>query len=201
MKCSEPLAKPDKIWLLFGVIFISNPLIMDATLLATLVGVLTGVVSSFITHYFQVRLERQRMLLQAQTNSRKEFKLEIAETVKTIMAMIHEVAWTSWEVSKGKADKESLAAYDERAKQNLTLMSEKLALIAATDIATYEQVRAIAQSVYSLDVELAEALVEFSEGNIPKENFGQIKQTANTIEKELPQKFADILRSVDEILV
>lgn len=174
---------------------------MNTTLLATLVGVLTGVISSFITHYFQVRLERQRMLLQAKSNSRKDFKLEIAGTVQTIMAMIHEMAWTTWEASKGQAKNKDvyLSQYNEKAKKNLTLLSQKLALIAATDISIYEKIREIAQTVFSLDEELANELVKLSEGKSSNENFAKMKKEVNNIEGHLPKQFAEILKLADKM--
>ncbi|MEL7003755.1 MAG: hypothetical protein AAFN93_13615 [Bacteroidota bacterium] len=172
----------------------------NATLFAALIGVVTGVASSFVTHFFQVRLEKQKKQLESEINRKNEFKKEIAQTVQVIMAMVQEISWVSWEVTKGTAYKsqEYLENYNKTAKEHLGKASAQLALLAATDLSVYNRLREIIQEVYDLDLELANGLVDFVEGKVDKDHFMQMKKKALQVEKALPTKFAEILNTVDE---
>lgn len=171
----------------------------NATLFAALIGVLTGVASSFVTHFFQIRLERQKKQFEIEVNKKSEFKKEIASTVQVIMAMVQEMAWVSWEVSKGKVQerKDCLEKYNLTAKSNLSKASAQLALLAATDLSIYNKLREIAQEVYDLDLELANHLVDFMDGKEINRIFSEFKGKVSIVEKELPKKFAEILNTVD----
>jgi hypothetical protein len=172
----------------------------NATLFATLIGVLTGVASSFVAHFFQIRLERQKNRLETETNRRNEFKKEIANTVQIIMSMVQEISWVVWEVSVGKSEKsgEYLNKYNSSAKENLSKTSAHLALIAATDLPVYDKLRKIAQEVYALDLELANSLVDFIDGRVNNDHFSSLKKKVGLVEVELPNKFAEILKTIDK---
>jgi folate-binding Fe-S cluster repair protein YgfZ len=172
----------------------------NPTLFATLIGLLTGVSSSFVTHFLQIRLEKQKKQLETEINRKNEFKKEIANTVQVIMSMVQEIAWVLWEVSKGKAEKSKdyLNNYNLTAKNNLSKTSAQLALLAATDLSIYNTLREIAQDVYNLDLDLANNLVDFVDGKTSIENFSELKEKVSIVETELPKKFAEILIAVDK---
>ncbi len=172
----------------------------NVNLFAALIGVLAGVASSFVSHFFQIRLERHKNQLESEVNRKNEFKKEIANAVQIIMSMVQEISWVSWEVSKGKAEKsnEYLNKYNGAAKENLSKTSAHLALIAAIDLPVYEKLRKIAQEVYDLDLELANSLVDFIDQKVDIDHFSTLKKKVLLVEEELPRQFAEILKTVDQ---
>ncbi len=172
----------------------------DTTLMAAFVGVLAGTTSAFVTHIFQIRLERKKKEIESRNIFKKELKKEIAIAVQAIMSLIQEISWASWEVQKNgnKSSSMILEQYNINAKQKLSEISKQLAFIAATDLRVYDRLRAIVENVYMLDVQLANSLVDLTEGKIQKAHFSNLKDSIRKIEYRLPLKFADILRSVDQ---
>ncbi|MCI4671858.1 MAG: hypothetical protein MRZ79_27195 [Bacteroidia bacterium] len=174
----------------------------NPSILAAIVGVSTGVISAFFTHIFQLRFERRKNQIDSKYKWKNEFKKELANTVQTIMEMIQEVSWVAWEVSKKRGEKSEayLQKYNASAKQKRSLISKQLAMIAASDRDTFKKMREVATIADKLELEFADSLVDYVDGNLEEEVFGKkLKVDAKKAYDELPEKFIEVLKFVDTL--
>ena len=89
--------------------------------------------------------------------------------------------------------------YDSRAEGDLAKLSEKLALLAATDLSTYQKIEEMHQIVIKMDGQLARAFIDFENDKIDNQVFDSMNTKANELAQSLPLQFANIIRSVDDL--
>lgn len=168
---------------------------MDLT--TPLLAMISGVSLTLLTHYLTVKLERQKKAIDTTAHELSQLRMDISMTIKEIMLLIHEISWTTWTVVKVGKSKEVdyLDAYNQSARPILSQISEKLAVVGARNIDAYDILRAQAEEVFKLDVDLANALVGFGKNKLNADDFEDLQKRCSVLEEELPFKMKEAMNS------
>lgn len=168
---------------------------MDATLTAT-IAIITGAISATITHFLQINIEKRKVSINRKETEIKEFKLEIAQAIKIMMNFCHQMCWVTWHANKlkGKTPNSIYDEYNLSAHKFLADLTEKLAVIGATDSETYKKVHQIGVKLIDLDAEIGEVIINNTiEKGTNFEKFAKLSVEASKLERELPNYFLELL--------
>ena len=164
---------------------------MDA-IITTIIAAIVGAGSAGLTHF----LDKKKSFNNRIEDETKVFKLEIANTIKTMMNFCHQMCWVTWHGAELKelTPGTYFGDYNNLANKFLTELTEKLAIIAANDIECYNKLQEISRKLISLDARIGTAIIEIT--ILSEKSYGKFKplnQEASFLEKELPTLFTEIL--------
>jgi hypothetical protein len=170
-----------------------------AGLVGALIGAGIGFLGGQLTNLFQIRLEKQKWLRSQQDTTSKAIREQIAQVSYQMLAAQHSMEWLTWRAnhSPNSLDEKMIRDYEQEIHQSFPALLGALTMIAALDVTIYRQLAEIAESLYAVDAQIAEALLCF--GKEPVETstrVGECLAQATALYQTLPMQIADVLKSV-----
>ena len=171
-----------------------------AGLLGAIIGASAGILGSIVTSHLQLKLEEEKTRLAQVSAVSSELRAEIKVTAQYMLSLQHSMEWVCWLATKDEAlpDDETVAQYHKEIHETIPKLLGALAAVSSFDQTFYDELAPLADQLFSLDGQIADALVRYK---APPERAAVIKDfypEATKFYKKLPRQLSDIQKRVIE---
>lgn len=163
-----------------------------------IISAITAIGTSMLTTRNQLRLEKAKAELTRQDALLKDLRSSIAEVVRDMLSAYHSMEWVSWYATKGSdlINEDLISQYHKEIHMIIPRMLGSLAVVAAIDKATYEELTILAHRLQQIEDRIAEAFIKYK--RTPEESLSALAEChkdAFALHKSLPLSFESIMVS------
>lgn len=167
------------------------------TLFGTILAIFLTILAGIFTYRSQLQIEKKKETSLRSLEESKTLKLQIAEAIKLMTNLIHQMTWVTWYVMKLKNNisVDKLEDYNNMAHLLLPEISGKVAIIAASDQECYKRVREVEIRIYDLDIRIGSAILDLTKqkADLDYKIFETMKKDANDLLLHMSNNFLGIL--------
>ncbi len=166
-----------------------------AGLIGAAIGACAGLLGAIGTSYFQLTLEKEKAELSELAAVSGELRREVRSVAQQMLTLQHSMEWVCWSVARDPNSEYDKAAslYQSEAHESIPQLLGAMASVASLDRKTYEALQVVAEDLFVLEGQIAQALA--TRKLFQPRGFEAFRKSCNEaidLYRELPERLAVI---------